>query len=113
MRRGHGSWRLATARFQVQVKRLALAHGIPYGSGMKTVTATSARSDLYKLIDAALRDREPVQITGRRGNAILLAEEDWRAIEETLYLAAIPGMAASIGRGMKEPIERCSLEVDL
>jgi PHD/YefM family antitoxin component YafN of YafNO toxin-antitoxin module len=80
---------------------------------MKTVTATSARTDLYNLIDAALRDREPIQITGRRGNAVLLAEADWRAIQETLYLQAIPGMAASIRKGMKEPLERCSPDIDL
>jgi antitoxin YefM len=80
---------------------------------MKTVTATSARSDLYKLIDATLRDREPIQITGKRGNAVLLAEGDWRAIQETLYLQAIPGMAASIRKGMKEPLEKCSPDIDL
>jgi antitoxin YefM len=94
-------------------KKVALPHGITYGRGMKTVTATSARSGLYNLIDAALRDREPIQITGKRGNAVLVAEEDWRAIEETLYLQAIPGMAASIRKGMKEPIDKCSPEIDL
>ena len=80
---------------------------------MKTVTATSARSDLYKLIDAALRDREAIQITGKRGNAVLLAEADWRAIQETLYLESIPGMTVSIRKGMKEPLEKCGREVDL
>jgi PHD/YefM family antitoxin component YafN of YafNO toxin-antitoxin module len=65
------------------------------------------------LIDTALRDHEPIQITGRRGNAVLLAEEDWRAIEETLYLQAIPGMVASIRQGMKEPVEKCSRTIDL
>ena len=80
---------------------------------VKTVTATNARSDLYKLIDTALRDREPIQITAKRGNAVLLAEEDWRAIEETLYLLAIPGMGASIRKGMKESVEDCSPKIDL
>lgn len=80
---------------------------------VKTVTATSAREQLYHLIDTALRDREPIQITGKRGNAVLIAEEDWRAIEETLYLQAIPGMVASIRKGMKEPVEKCSPEIDL
>lgn len=80
---------------------------------MKTVTATSARSVLYKLIDATLSDHEPIQITGKRGNAVLIAEGDWRAIQETLYLTGIPGMRESIVQGMKEPLSKCSREIDL
>jgi antitoxin YefM len=80
---------------------------------MKTITATLARSDLYRIIDTALEAREPIQITGKRGNAILLAEADWRAIEETLYLVSIPGMRESILKGIAEPIEDCGGEVDL
>ena len=53
---------------------------------MKTVSATAARSDLYRLIDSTVSDHEPVQITGKRGNAVLMAESDWRAIQETLHL---------------------------
>ena len=59
---------------------------------MKTVSATAARSDLYRLIDSTVSDHEPVQITGKRGNAVLMAESDWRAIQETLHLLNIPGM---------------------
>ena len=80
---------------------------------MKTVTATAARTDLYQLIDATRRDREPIQITGKRGNAVLLSEEDWKSIQETLYLQSIPGMTKSIRRGMREPVEKCSREIDL
>jgi len=80
---------------------------------VKTISATSARSDLYRLIDAALEDHEPVQITGKRGNAVLLAEEDWRAIQETLHLVSIPGMRESILEGMNEPVDRCSCSIDL
>jgi antitoxin YefM len=80
---------------------------------MKTVTATSARSDLYRLIDNTLSDHEPVQITAKRGNAVLLAEDDWRSIQETLHLVSIPGMRESILSGMAEPIEECSTEIDL
>jgi PHD/YefM family antitoxin component YafN of YafNO toxin-antitoxin module len=57
---------------------------------VKTISATSARSDLYRLIDSTLSDHEPVQITAKRGNAILVAEDDWRAIQETLFLLSIP-----------------------
>lgn len=80
---------------------------------MKTITATSARSDLYRLIDSALSDHEPVQITGKRGNAVLVSESDWRAIQETLHLVSIPGMRDSIVEGMAEPVDACSREIDL
>jgi PHD/YefM family antitoxin component YafN of YafNO toxin-antitoxin module len=80
---------------------------------VKTISATSARSDLYRLIDSTLDDHEPVQITGKRGNAVLVAEEDWRAIQETLHLISIPGMRDSILKGMREPVDRCSRSIDL
>ena len=80
---------------------------------MKTVCATSARSDLYRLIDSTVSDHEPVQITGKRGNAVLMAESDWRAIQETLHLLNIPGMRESIRDGLAEPIEDCAEEIDL
>ncbi len=86
---------------------------IPYVHGMKTISATTARADLYRIIDSALLDHEPVQITGKRGNAVLLAEADWRAIQETLHLVSIPGMRDSILAGMSEPTEECSREIDL
>jgi len=77
---------------------------------MKTITATKARSLLYKLIDEVKTNSEPIQITGKRGNAILISEEDWRAIQETLYLMSIPGMRESIREGMDTPLEECSEE---
>ena len=80
---------------------------------MKTVTATSARADLYRIIDTAQNSHEPVQITGKRGNAVLVSEVDWRAIQETLYLLGVPGMRESIVSGLEEPIEACSEEIDL
>ena len=80
---------------------------------MKTISATSARADLYRVIDSTLQNHEPVQITGRRGNAVLMSEADWRSIQETLYLVNIPGMRDSICEGMAEPIEDCRKEIDL
>jgi antitoxin YefM len=80
---------------------------------MKTITATCARSDIYGLIDSALESHEPIQITGKRGNAILLGERDWRAIQETLHLVSIPGMRDSILKGMAEPTKKCHKEIDL
>ena len=75
---------------------------------MKTVNASSARSNLYKRLDEAAANHEPIQITGRRANAVLVSEEDWRAVQETLYLLSIPGMRESVRRGMKTPLGRCS-----
>ena len=75
---------------------------------MKTITATKARSNLYKLIDEAATVNEPIYISGKRANAVLVSSEDWNSIQETLYLLSIPGMRESIIKGMKEPINKCS-----
>ena len=75
---------------------------------MNTINVTQARSQLYKLIDEVALSREPVQISGKRGNAILISEEDWRSIQETLYLTSIPGMRESIRQGLETPVEECS-----
>lgn len=75
---------------------------------MTTITATKARNNLYSLIDEANESHVPIQITGKRGNAVLISEDDWNAISETIYLSAIPGMASSIKEGMAEKIEDCS-----
>lgn len=77
---------------------------------MKTITASNARSNLYRLIDDTIDSSEPVQITGRRGNAVLVSEEDWRSIQETLYLISIPGMRESILEGMNTPLDECVSE---
>lgn len=77
-----------------------------YAPAMKTVPATKARENLYRLVDEVAESSEPVAITGRRGNAVLVSESDWRAIEETLYLLSIPGMRESIRAGMAEPISK-------
>ncbi|MCJ7797145.1 MAG: type II toxin-antitoxin system Phd/YefM family antitoxin [Thermoleophilia bacterium] len=79
---------------------------------MTTITATEARKLLYKLLDEVAVSHEPVQITGRRGNAILLAEEDWRAVQETLHLLSVPGMRESIIDGMKTPVDECEERLD-
>lgn len=79
---------------------------------MTTITATEARANLYRLIDETSRASEPVLITGRRHNAVLLAEDDWRAIQETLYLLSLPGMRESIREGLAAPVESLSSELD-
>ncbi len=75
---------------------------------MTTFTASKARATLYRLIDEASASHEPVLITGKRGNAVLVSEEDWKAIQETIYLLSIPGMRESIIKGLKTPADKCS-----
>lgn len=77
---------------------------IAYVYGMKTLSTTEARKNIYKLIDQANDTHEPIYITGKKNNAVIVGEEDWRNIQETLYLTAIPGMRESIIEGMKTPI---------
>lgn len=79
---------------------------------MKTISVTKARQDLFNLINETILSNEPVQITGKNGNAILLSESDWRSIQETLHLLSIPGMRESIITGMETPVEECLEEVD-
>ena len=74
---------------------------------MTTVSATEARTKLYRIIDEANESHEPVLITGKRGNAVLVSEEDWSAIQETLYIKSVPGLDQAIKKGMQEPIEEC------
>lgn len=79
---------------------------------MTVIKVTNARSKLYKLIDEVASSHEPVLISGKRANAVLISEEDWNAIQETLYLISIPGMRESIREGLKTPTEECSEELD-
>ena len=75
---------------------------------MTTVTATEARKNLYRLLDELSQTHEPLQISGKRNTAVLVAEEDWRSIQETLYLLSIPGMRKSIIQGLKTPVRKCT-----
>jgi antitoxin YefM len=78
---------------------------------MPTLTATEARSKLYQLIDEAASSHEPIVIKGKRGSAVLISEDDWRAIQETMYLLNILGMRESIIDGLATPIEECTGEL--
>ena len=75
---------------------------------MEALTVSEARERLYRLLGEVSASREPVLITGKHGNAVLVAEDDWRAIEETLYLLSIPGMRESIREGMATPAGECA-----
>lgn len=79
---------------------------------MSTLSATEARANLYRVIDQAAESHEPVLITSKRNNAVLVSESDWNAIQETLYLMSVPGMRESIREGIETDLSECSEELD-
>lgn len=79
---------------------------------MTSIKATDARAKLYRLLDEVAESHEPVVITGKRSNAVLVSEDDWRSIQETLHLLSVPGMRESIQEGMKTPVDECSEDPD-
>ena len=79
---------------------------------MPTLTATEARSRLYRLIDEANASHEPIVIKGKRGSAVLISEDDWRSLQETVFLLNIPGMRESIREGLATPADECARELD-
>lgn len=79
---------------------------------MPTLTVTQARSRLYRLIDDTASSHHPVTITGKRGNAVLISEEDWNAVQETLYLLSVPGMRKSIREGLAVPVSECEKDIE-
>lgn len=79
---------------------------------MQTLSASDARANLYRLMDQAAESHQPIVITGKRHDAVLLAAEDWQAIQETLHLLSIPGMRESIREGMATPVAACSTALE-
>ncbi len=79
---------------------------------MTSLTATEARKRLFGLLDDVANSHEPVQIAGKRHSAVLVSEDDWRAVQETLYLTGVPGMRDSIRKGLKTPVDKCAKELD-
>jgi antitoxin YefM len=78
---------------------------------MTSITATEARKRLYSLVDDVAESHEAIRIAGKRNSAVLISDGDWRAIQESLYLINIPGMRASIRKGLKIPIDQCVEEL--
>ncbi len=79
---------------------------------MTIMTASKARASLYGLLRAVAKNHEPVQITGKDANAVLISQEDWSAIQETLYLLSVPGMRESIRKGLKTPVSKCATKLN-
>lgn len=79
---------------------------------MTAINATAARAKLYRLIDQVNEESEPLTITGQRGNAVLIGEDDWRAIQETLFLTGVQGFTESIREARAEGVDAGSEELD-
>ena len=79
---------------------------------MTSLTVSEARAKLYRLLDEVAESHQPATITGKRSNAVLISEEDWNAIQETLFLLSIPNMRESIKEGLETPVEDCTEELD-
>jgi prevent-host-death family protein len=79
---------------------------------MSTLTASEARANLYRLIDQAAESHEVILISGKRSSAVLVSEEDWKAIQETLHLLSVPGMREAIKEGMAEPLDTSARKLD-
>ena len=80
---------------------------------MKIIPVTEARQNIYKLIEDTISSSEPVQITYKKGNVVLISEEDWKALQETLYLLSVPGLRESIQEAENTPIEEMKTLEDL
>ncbi len=79
---------------------------------MTTFTASKARAMLYRLLDKTAQSHDPILVTGKRANAVLVSESDWKSIQETLYLLSVPGMRQSLLRGAKTPFSKCAKKLD-
>ena len=79
---------------------------------MTTLTTTEASKRLEEVLDNLAESHEVVQIAGQRHSGVLVSEDDWRAIQETLHLTSVPGMKESIVEGLRTPIDQCAKDLD-
>jgi prevent-host-death family protein len=79
---------------------------------MQTLSASTARTNLYRLIDETAESHQPLVITGKRNNAVLVSADDWAAMQETLFLLSVPNMRESIREGMNTPVSELADKLD-
>jgi len=79
---------------------------------MTTVTTREAQANLSRLIDDAASAHQPILIAGKRNNAVLISEEDWSALQESLFLLSVPGVRESIREGLDTPVSECARVLD-
>lgn len=78
---------------------------------MSIINATTARNNFFRVMEEAIDNKEPICVTGKKGNVVIVSEDDWRSIQETLYLVSIPGMKEKLLQGMVTPISECATEI--
>ena len=79
---------------------------------MKIYTTSQARTNLFGILEYTAQSHDPVYVVGKHNKAVILAEEDYRAIIETLYISSIPGLKESILKSRDEPLESCTEDID-
>ena len=77
---------------------------------MTNVNITNFRKDIYELLEQTIKYNEPINITTKNGNAVVLSEEDYNNLMETLYISSIPKLKEDIVKGLKEDIKDCIKE---
>ena len=80
---------------------------------MSAINITKARKELYNLVENVNLYSEPILIVSKKGNAVLVSESDWNAMQETVYLNSIPGMVESMRTGLETSLEDCVPEEDV
>ena len=74
---------------------------------MTNINITNFRKDIYELLEQTIKYNEPINISTKNGNAVVLSEEDYNNLIETLYISSIPGLKEEIEKGLKEDVEEC------
>lgn len=77
---------------------------------MTNINITNFRKDIYELLERTIKYNEPINISTKNGNAVVLSEEDYNSLMETLHIYSVPGLKEDIIEGMKEPLENCVAE---
>ena len=80
---------------------------------MSTINITKAGKELYNLVENVNFYSEPTLIVSKKGNAVLVSESEWNAMQETVYLNSIPGMVESMRTELETSIEDCVPEEDV
>ena len=97
---------VSTVTVKIRNKAPQTKQGVRLLNATRTVNATTARQGFFRLMDEAAESHTPVLVTGRRNNTVLMSEEDYRSIQETLYLVSVPGLREDILAGLEEPTEK-------
>ena len=71
---------------------------------MTTTTITNFRKNIFSLVETAIRYNEPIHITSKSGNAVILSEDEYRGLIETVHLTSIPGMKDKLLQGANTPL---------